>query len=139
VLHTSAIQPAESGQTIGDVEIERLTESRSNGRLVPSRSSTSHDLQRQVEPLVMASEITGLAPLRGFLTLGNLVVRLRFPFVTLPIVQPKFIERPRPARHDPAAASTPTTVPQEVGAQVAQSPSSPSHGHYTRYRSSDVE
>ena len=40
------------------------------------RPSTSYGLERQVEPLVMASEITGLAPLRGYLKLGNLVVRL---------------------------------------------------------------
>ena len=31
----------------------------------------------------MASEITGLPNLRGYLKIGNLVVRLHFPFVDL--------------------------------------------------------
>src|SRR5947207_2896848 len=58
-------------ESIGDVEIERLAESRSEGR----RGQKSYGLERQVEPLVMASEITGLANLRGYLKTGNLVVR----------------------------------------------------------------
>jgi hypothetical protein len=74
---------------IGDVEIERLRESRSSG----SGGRHSYGLERQVEPLVMASEISGLAPLRGFLKLGNLVVRLNLRFVDLPKLQPAFVER----------------------------------------------
>ena len=66
--------------TIGDIEIERLRESRSNTR----GGQQSYGLERQVEPLVMASEISGLAALRGYLKMGNLVVRLSFPFVDLP-------------------------------------------------------
>ena len=61
--------------TLGDVEIERLRESRSSTR----GGQQSYGLERQVEPLVMPSEITGLAPLRGFLKVGNLVVRLQLP------------------------------------------------------------
>ena len=41
--------------TIGDIEIERLRESRSRGR----GGQHSYGLERQVEPLVMASEISG--------------------------------------------------------------------------------
>ena len=52
--------------TIGDVEIERLRESRSSGQY----GQRSFGLERQVEPLVMASEIGGLPPLRGYLKLG---------------------------------------------------------------------
>ena len=63
-------------ETIGEVEIERLRESRSKVAFGQSRQSTSYGLERQVEPLVMASETTGLEPLRGYLKLGNLVVRL---------------------------------------------------------------
>ena len=44
----------------------------------------------------MASEITGLEPHRGYLKLGNLVVRLSGAFVELPDRQPAFIERPKP-------------------------------------------
>ena len=84
--------------TIGEVEIERLRESRSNGTWGPSRQSTSYNLERQVEPLVMASEITGLEPHRGYLKLGNLLVRLSGAFVELPDRQPAFIERPMATR-----------------------------------------
>jgi hypothetical protein len=86
--------------SIGDVEIERLRESRSNGR----GSQQSYGLERQVEPLVMASEISGLAALHGYLKLGNLVVRLSFPFIDLPKTQPVFVERPDP----PLRQSSPT-------------------------------
>jgi hypothetical protein len=86
--------------TIGDVEIERLRESRSSGPGKPQ----SYGLERQVEPLVMASEISGLAALRGYLKLGNLVARLHVPFVELPSRQSAFIERPSPA--PPAIASS---------------------------------
>jgi hypothetical protein len=89
--------------TIGDVEIERLRESRSDGR----GSQQTYGLERQVEPLVMASEITGLAALRGYLKLGNLVVRLSFPFIDLPKRHPVFIERQRaqPSIHPPSTAA----------------------------------
>ena len=98
---------------IGGVEIERLVESRSSGPWGQPRPSTTYGLQRQVEPLVMASEISGLVNLRGYLKVGNLVVRLRLLFVELPQRHPKFVERPRPTRHreetlpepGPAAAS----------------------------------
>src|SRR5438445_8617223 len=82
--------------TIGEVEIERVRESRSNGTWGPSRQSTSYNLERQVEPLVMASEITGLEPHRGYLKHGNLVVRLSGAFVELPDRQPALTERPKP-------------------------------------------
>jgi type IV secretory pathway TraG/TraD family ATPase VirD4 len=84
--------------TIGEVEIERVRESRSNGSWDQSQHSTSYGLERQVEPLVMASEITGLEPLRGYLKLGNLVVRLSGSFMDVPNRQPAFIERSQPPR-----------------------------------------
>ena len=104
--------------TLGDIEIERLRESRSNAR----GGQQSYGLERQVEPLVMASEITGLAPLRGFLKVGNLVVRLSFPFIDLPRKAPAFDRTRRPAqpprrragrgwreRHDRQRAGRPRT------------------------------
>jgi type IV secretory pathway TraG/TraD family ATPase VirD4 len=75
--------------TIGEVEIERLRESRSNGKW----GQQSYGLERQVEPLVMPSEISGLPSLRGYLKLENLVVRLHFPYLDLPTRCPAFIER----------------------------------------------
>jgi len=89
--------------TIGDVETERLRESRSSGR----GRQQSYSLDRQVEPLVMASEIGGLPALRGYLKLGNLVVRLSFPFEMLPAKCPPLVERPRaPRRPDFGTAAT---------------------------------
>ena len=58
------------------------------------QNTKSYNLERQVEPLVMASEISGLENLHGYLKSGNLVVRMSFPFIELPAKQPKFIERP---------------------------------------------
>jgi type IV secretory pathway TraG/TraD family ATPase VirD4 len=76
--------------TIGEVEIERLRESRSKGKY----GQRSFGLERQVEPLVMPSEISGLPSLRGYLKLENLVVRLHFPYLELPARHLAFIERP---------------------------------------------
>ena len=110
--------------TIGEVEIERLRESRTTHP--QRRRAKSYNLDRQVEPLVMPSEITGLEPLHGYLKTGNLVVPMSFPYIQLADKQPKFIERkmsrePRkemkaPASTDRTANNTAgqTFVPQEV-------------------------
>jgi hypothetical protein len=79
---------------IGKVEIERLRESRSSGQFGQQRKSTSYSNEREVVPLVMDSEITGLANLRGYLKAGNLVVRMSFPVTDLPKKHPMYIERP---------------------------------------------
>jgi len=88
--------------TIGDIESERLRESRSSGR----GRQQSYGLDRQVEPLVMASEISGLPALRGYLKVGNLVMRLSFPFEVLPAKHPPFVERPRSAGRPSLGAAT---------------------------------
>ncbi|MGH9826325.1 MAG: type IV secretion system DNA-binding domain-containing protein [Blastocatellia bacterium] len=94
-LRTSEPRAAEwISKTIGEVEIERLRESRSSGQIGRQRNTNSYNLERQVEPLVMSSEITGLADLHGYLKKGNLVVRMNFPFIELPAKQPKYVERP---------------------------------------------
>jgi hypothetical protein len=93
-LRTSECRAAEwISKTIGEVEIERLRESRSSGQLGRQRNTKSYNLERQVEPLVMASEISGIADLHGYLKKGNLVVRVNFPFIEVPTKQPKYIER----------------------------------------------
>src|SRR6185369_11176528 len=81
-------------ETIGEIEIERLRESRSTGR----GTQQSYGLERQVEPLVMASEISGLPALRAYLKVANLVVRMDVPFVQGTARVPPFIERHRPFR-----------------------------------------
>jgi type IV secretory pathway TraG/TraD family ATPase VirD4 len=96
-------------ETIGEIEIERLRESRSKGE----RDQQSYGLERQVEPLVMASEITGLPDLRGYLKMGNLVVRLRFRFAKLPKRHPALIERPSPPSRTAASAVEPAETPAQ--------------------------
>ena len=71
-------------QTIGDVEIEKLRESRMEGSFPGRRHSRNYQFERTTEPLVMASEIQGLPDLHGYLKSGNQVVRLSFPYIDLP-------------------------------------------------------
>src|SRR2546421_2529776 len=79
---------------IGEIETERLTDSRSSGQWGRSRNSDTQNLQRQREPLVIPSEITGLQPLHGYLKHRNLVVGMSFSIVELPDSHPSFIQRP---------------------------------------------
>ena len=92
-----------------------MRESRSKGRY----GQRSFGLERQVEPLVMPSEISGLPSLRGYLKLENLVVRLHFPFLDLPARHPAFVERSIvETLRRPTVATTPARPP----APVIQSP-----------------
>src|SRR5260370_41206485 len=85
-------------ETIGRIEIERLRESRSSGQLGGQRSTTSYNNERDVVPLVMDSEISGLENLHGYLKSGNLVVRMSFAFTELQTKHPKYIQRPAEIR-----------------------------------------
>jgi type IV secretion system coupling TraD/TrwB family protein len=82
-------------QTLGDVETERLKQSRSSGDgwATTAHHSTSYALERHVEPLILPSEISGLANLHGYLKHGNLVTTLRVPFITLPARHPTLVPR----------------------------------------------
>ena len=74
---------------IGRVEIERMRETHFEG----SRSGKNFSLDRQAEPLVMDSEISGLDPMHAFLKLGNYVARFSFSYSDLPQIQPAFQPR----------------------------------------------
>ena len=58
----------------------------------------------------MASEVGGLDPLHGYLKHGNLVVRMRFPYLELANNAEKFVERKMTA----AAVVKPTARPAPV-------------------------
>lgn len=75
---------------IGEIEVERLKESRRHGLLPGNRQYTMDIVNK---PLVMASEIAGLEPLHGYIKQENLVVRVRFPYVGAIERQPAFLER----------------------------------------------
>ena len=99
-------------EAIGEIEVERLKESRSMGLL---RSKKSFSMEIATKPLIMASEIAGLAPLTGFIKLENHVVQAKFRLAKKQSKQPEFLERkrevPLPRNADvvkiPASAQSP--------------------------------
>jgi type IV secretory pathway TraG/TraD family ATPase VirD4 len=115
-------------QTIGEVEIERLRESRTEGHFPHSRrNSRNYQLDRQTEPLVMPSEIAGLPDLHGYLKSGNLVVPLSFPYIELPQKQPSFLARENTARvieigKRPSQESRPREPEKSSGIAAGQEP-----------------
>jgi hypothetical protein len=76
-------------EAIGEVEIERLRETHYDG----TRTGKNFALDRQTEPLVMPSEISGMDDLRAYLKYGNYVARFSFPFIELQAKHKAFIER----------------------------------------------
>ncbi len=75
---------------IGEIEVERLKESRSMGLL---RSKKSFAMEIATKPLVMPSEIAGLEPLYGYIKQGNRVVPAHLPYLKPKAKQLGFIER----------------------------------------------
>ena len=98
-------------KSIGEVEVERFRESRTRGVFPHHRENEQREITR--EPLVMASEIGGLEPLHGYLKHGNLVVRMRIPYLKLEEPAEKFIERKL------TMPALPATEPVEAVAQPA--------------------
>jgi Type IV secretion-system coupling protein DNA-binding domain len=77
-------------EMLGEIEVERLKESRTPKLL---RSQKSFAMEIANKPLVMASEIAGLEPLRGFVKQENRVVPLQFAYTAMRSLQPAFVER----------------------------------------------
>jgi hypothetical protein len=99
--------------SIGEIEVERLKESRSIGLL---GSRKSYAMEIATKPLIMASEIAGLAPLTGFIKLENHVVPARFRLAKKESKQPKFLARtfapPQPRKVDAVKTSAPAKAPE---------------------------
>ncbi len=90
VLKTAEPKAAKwASDLIGEIEVERVRETVADGK----RAGKSFTLDRQVEPLVMSSEIEGLADLHTFVKLGNYVSRFSFPHLALPIIAPALVPR----------------------------------------------
>jgi hypothetical protein len=97
---------------IGKIEIERLRETHFDG----SRAGRNFALDRQIEPLVMESEISGLPDLHAYMKYENYVTRFSFPYFDLPIVATDFVLRSTPEDKLPYD-------PKSVGATKPQLPS----------------
>jgi hypothetical protein len=86
---------------IGKVEIERLRETHFDG----TRAGRNFALDRQVEPLVLESEIAGLADLHAYMKYQNYVTRFSFPYFDMPEIAKGFVLRERPDDKLPYAPS----------------------------------
>ena len=102
---------------IGKVEIERLRETHFDG----TRAGHNFTIERQVEPLVLESEISGLADLHAFMKYQNFVTFFSFPYFDMPEVAKPFELRERPDDKLPYA---PKTLPDTAAspAELAQEP-----------------
>lgn len=97
---------------IGKVEIERLRETHFDG----TRAGRNFSLDRQVEPLVLESEISGLADLHAFMKYQNYVTRFSFPYFDMPVVASGFELRECPndrLPYDPQKLRTAEASPAE--------------------------
>jgi len=64
----------------------------------------------------MASEISGLEKLHGYLKCGNLVVRLSLPYIELEAREPQYVERPAlPPSEPPKVAAAAAGVGKPLG------------------------
>jgi hypothetical protein len=98
---------------IGKVEVERLRETHFDG----TRAGRNFALDRQVEPLVLESEISGLADLHAYMKFQNYVTRFSFPYFDMPVVANGFELRERPddkLPYDPQRMRPPEASPAEL-------------------------
>ncbi len=122
-----------AAELIGEVEIERVRETVADGK----RQGKSFTLDRQIEPLVMKSEIEGLPDLHTFVKINNYVSRFAFPHMTLPVIanalEPRAIPESKMwfnplAPVDASAAAQPDTqaAKKEEGQSDSQESPTPS-------------
>jgi type IV secretory pathway TraG/TraD family ATPase VirD4 len=107
---------------IGKVEVERLRETHFDG----TRAGRNFQLDRQVEPLVLESEISGLADLHAFMKYQNHVTRFSFPYFDMPVVANGFEARERPEDKLPYQPKrTASAPPEPVELKQEPEPSTP--------------
>lgn len=83
-----------ASKKLGDVETQRLQESRRDGWGV-SIDTITRNMIWQREPVAMASEIGGLDTMTGYIKIGNNIAKLDFTYEDRRATQPAFIERAR--------------------------------------------
>jgi len=114
--------------SIGEIEVERLKESRSMGLI---GSKKSYAMEIATKPLIMPSEISGLEPLHGFIKQENRVVPVCFALAKKRSKQPEFIERkmpqaaPKPVLTMPAPAELPKRAAAPATLPLADPPPTP--------------
>ena len=104
---------------IGKVEIERLRETHFDG----TRAGRNFTMDRQVEPLVLESEISGLPDLHAFMKYQNHVTYFSFPYFDMPEIAKPFELRERPddkLPYDPKNIRT--GKPEASSAELKQEP-----------------
>jgi type IV secretory pathway TraG/TraD family ATPase VirD4 len=109
-------------QAIGQVEIERMKETRYDG----TRAGKNFSLDRQTEPLVLDSEISGLADKHAFLKLGNNVARFSFLYSDMPSIAPDFL--PRRVEDDELSFDPKTLQPRKRRPELHQAKALPASG-----------
>jgi hypothetical protein len=110
ILRTAEPNAAKwAAEMIGEVEIERVRETVADGK----RQGKSFTLDRQIEPLVMKSEVEGLPDLHAFVKINNYVSRFSFPAMSLPKIAEALVPRvipPHKMWFNPLAPEPPLTV-----------------------------
>ena len=112
---------------IGKVEVERLRETHFDG----TRAGRNFALDRQVEPLVLESEISGLADLHAYMKYQNYVTRFAFPYFDMPVVANGFELRERSddkLPYDPKRMRTPEASPVELKQEPEAAAPTPTDG-----------
>jgi hypothetical protein len=104
---------------IGKIEIERVKETHSGG----TNAHKTYTVDRQIDAMVMESEISGLEDKIAYMKLGNRVVRFNFPYVSPPKKTEPFIQRRVRADELGRADYTPPAVVQEEPEEERLQPS----------------
>jgi type IV secretory pathway TraG/TraD family ATPase VirD4 len=116
IMKTSEPKAAKwASELIGDIEIERVRETVADGK----RAGKSFTMDRQIEPLVMSSEIEGLEDLHAFLKLGNNVTRFSFPHMDKAATVVSFVPREIPDKDMWFDPLSPAPVVAPVGSAPA--------------------
>jgi hypothetical protein len=109
-------------QGIGKVEVERMKETRFDG----SRSGRNFTLDRQIEPVVLESEISGLPDLHAFMKYGNFVTGFSFPYLdvlgTSVAFEPRELENDKLSYDPKNLGGASLTTPPAANAGPALSP-----------------
>jgi type IV secretory pathway TraG/TraD family ATPase VirD4 len=109
---------------IGKVEIERLRETHFDG----TRAGRNFTMDRQVEPLVLESEISGLPDLHAFMKYQNYVTYFSFPYFDMPEIAKPFELRERPddkLPYDPKNIRSGKPEPSSAELKQEPEPSAP--------------